>query len=45
MKKNMGSVDKAFRISFAIIVTILFTTGTITGTLGELYCWYWVVFF
>jgi hypothetical protein len=30
----MGSVDKAFRISFAIIVTILFTTGTITGTLG-----------
>ncbi len=34
MKKNMGSVDKAFRISFAIIVTILFTTGTIAGTLG-----------
>lgn len=34
MKKNMGSVDKAIRIAFAVIVTILFTTGTISGTLG-----------
>lgn len=34
MKKNMGSVDKAIRIAFAVIVTILFTTGKISGTLG-----------
>lgn len=30
----MGSVDKAIRIAFAVIVTILFTTEKISGTLG-----------
>jgi hypothetical protein len=30
----MGSLDRAIRIAFAVIVTILFTTGTVAGTLG-----------
>lgn len=34
MKKNMGSTDKIIRISLAVIIAILFFTGTITGTLG-----------
>lgn len=36
MRKNMGSVDKAIRIAFAVIVTILFTTGKISGTFGAI---------
>ncbi len=34
MKKNMGNADKAVRIIIAIVVAILYFTGTIGGTLG-----------
>ncbi|MDI9873981.1 YgaP family membrane protein [Flectobacillus rivi] len=34
MKKNMGSTDKLIRIIIAIIVAVLYFTGTLTGTVG-----------
>jgi len=34
MKKNVGSIDKAIRILFAIVVAILYFTETISGTLA-----------
>ncbi len=34
MKKNMGSIDKVIRVVIAIIMGVLYYTGTITGTLG-----------
>jgi hypothetical protein len=34
MKKNMGSADKIIRILLAVVVAVLYFTGTITGTLG-----------
>jgi hypothetical protein len=34
MKKNMGSTDKIIRILIAVVIAILYFTGTITGTLG-----------
>lgn len=34
MKKNMGTLDRIIRTAIAIIVAILFFTGTVEGTLG-----------
>ena len=34
MKKNMGTVDKAIRITIAAIIVVLYYTRTVTGTLG-----------
>lgn len=34
MKKNMGSTDRIIRVLVAIIVAVLYFTGTVTGTLG-----------
>ncbi len=34
MKKNMGSIDRVVRVLIAVVVSILYFTGTITGTLG-----------
>lgn len=34
MKKNMGSTDKIIRIVIAIVIAVLYFTGTISGTLG-----------
>ncbi|MDI9867887.1 YgaP family membrane protein [Flectobacillus roseus] len=34
MKKNMGSTDKLIRVIIAIIIAILYFTGTLTGTIG-----------
>ena len=34
MKKNVGNTDKIVRIIIAIIVTALYFTGIIPGTLG-----------
>jgi hypothetical protein len=34
MKKNMGTIDKVIRILIAVVIAILFFTGTIEGTLG-----------
>lgn len=32
MKQNMGSADRAIRIILAVVVGILYLTGSITGT-------------
>jgi hypothetical protein len=34
MKKNMGGADRMIRIVIAIVVAVLYFTGTVTGTLG-----------
>jgi hypothetical protein len=34
MKKNMGSTDKIIRSVIAILIAVLYFTGTISGTLG-----------
>lgn len=34
MKKNMGTVDRVFRVVVAAIIAALYFTGTLTGTLG-----------
>lgn len=34
MKKNIGKTDKIIRIILAVIVGVLYFTGTITGTAG-----------
>ncbi|MDA3853999.1 MAG: DUF2892 domain-containing protein [Bacteroidales bacterium] len=34
MKKNIGSVDKIVRLVIAAIISILYLTGIISGTLG-----------
>lgn len=34
MKKNMGTLDRIIRTALAIVVAVLFFSGTITGTLG-----------
>jgi hypothetical protein len=34
MKKNMGFADRAIRVIVAIIITVLYFTNLISGTLG-----------
>ena len=34
MKKNMGMADRAIRIIVALIFSVLYFTGTVSGTLG-----------
>lgn len=34
MKKNVGSVDKIFRVILAALVAILYFTGILSGTVG-----------
>lgn len=34
MKKNMGSADKMIRIILAVVFSVLYFTGTVTGLLG-----------
>jgi Protein of unknown function (DUF2892) len=34
MKKNMGSVDRIFRVLVAVAIAVLYFTHIITGTLG-----------
>lgn len=34
MRKNMGSLDKTIRIAIAIVIAVLYYTGTITGTVA-----------
>ncbi|MFY7829576.1 MAG: YgaP family membrane protein [Flectobacillus sp.] len=36
MRKNMGSTDKLIRVIIAMIVAVLYFTGTLTGTLGNI---------
>lgn len=44
MKKNMGSADKIIRVVIALIVFILYFTGTISGMLGILLMVFAIVF-
>jgi hypothetical protein len=34
MKKNMGTTDKIVRILIAIVIAVLYFSGTLSGTLG-----------
>ncbi len=34
MKKNMGILDRSLRVVAAILVSVLYFTGTITGTVA-----------
>lgn len=34
MKKNMGILDTKIRIAFAVVIAILYFTGTISGFYG-----------
>ncbi len=34
MKKNVGTVDKSIRILVAVVISVLFFTNVLTGTLG-----------
>lgn len=34
MKKNMGSTDRIIRLLLAAVITVLFFTNIISGTLG-----------
>ena len=34
MKKNMGTADRIIRITAAIVIAVLYFTGTVIGALG-----------
>lgn len=34
MKKNMGATDRVIRIVLAALFSVLYFTGTVTGTVG-----------
>lgn len=34
MKKNMGNTDRIIRVILAIVFSVLYFTGTVTGTFG-----------
>ena len=34
MKKNMGNIDRIFRVIVALVIAVLFFTKVISGTLG-----------
>lgn len=34
MKANMGTADRVVRVIFALVMAILYFTGTVSGTLG-----------
>lgn len=34
MKTNMGSTDRIIRVLLAIVFSVLYFTGTVTGTFG-----------
>ncbi|MBK9104595.1 MAG: DUF2892 domain-containing protein [Saprospiraceae bacterium] len=34
MKKNMSSTDRIIRVILAVVMAILYFTGTVTGTVG-----------
>jgi hypothetical protein len=36
MKTNMGSTDRVVRLIVAVLLTVLYLTKTITGTLGTI---------
>jgi hypothetical protein len=34
MKTNMGTLDRILRVVVAVVIAVLYFTGTISGTLG-----------
>ena len=44
MKRNMGGIDKVVRIVLAIVIGVLYFTGTISGTLAAVLGVFAVVF-
>jgi hypothetical protein len=44
MKKNMGTVDRVIRILLAVVVTILYFTNQISGTLAIILGLFAVIF-
>jgi hypothetical protein len=34
MKKNVGNLDRGFRVVLALVLAVLYFTGMVTGTLG-----------
>ena len=34
MKTNVGNMDKVLRIVLAVVMSVLYFTGTVSGTLG-----------
>lgn len=34
MQKNMGTVDRTIRVVFALLIAVLYFTGSISGTAG-----------
>jgi hypothetical protein len=34
MKKNLGNVDRIIRMVLAVVLAVLYFTGTVTGTAG-----------
>ncbi|MFN4123139.1 MAG: DUF2892 domain-containing protein [Flavobacteriales bacterium] len=34
MKKNMGNADRIIRVLIAAVISVLYFTGTLTGTIG-----------
>lgn len=34
MKKNMGNTDRIIRVMAAVVFSVLYFTGTVTGTAG-----------
>ena len=34
MKKNLGSIDRVIRMIIAVIIAVLYFTGTVTGLMG-----------
>ena len=45
MKKNMGTIDRGMRLAMAIVVAILYFTGTISGVVAIVLGLFAVAFF
>jgi hypothetical protein len=36
MKKNVGNIDRGVRIALAVVLSVLFFTGTVSGIAGQI---------
>jgi hypothetical protein len=36
MKKNVGNIDRGVRITLAVVLSVLFFTGTVSGIAGQI---------
>lgn len=44
MKKNMGTIDRVLRVILAVVVGVLYFTGSISGTAAIVLCVLAVIF-